>query len=73
MITSKRFHFIIGLFVSLLYGIIYTPRTGLCLAVSLSLLKEYKDQKDYQQFHWKNTVTTWAGGFIGFIITALLS
>ena len=71
--VSRRCHFIIGLYVSLVFGVIYTPRFGFLLAIALAFLKEYDDQKRYQRFDWKNTVSTWIGSFVGFLIAGILT
>ncbi len=73
MITSRRVHFIIGLYLSLLFGIIYTSKFGFCLAIAISIFKEYNDQTFYRRFDWRNTIITWFGSLTGFIISGMLS
>lgn len=73
MITSKRVHFIVGLYVALLFGVIYTPRFGFLLAIANSIFKEYNDQKFYGTFKYKNTITTWLGSLLGFLISGMLA
>ena len=68
-VRSMRVHFVVGLFLSLLYGFIYTPRAGLCIAVGIALLKEHEDLVWYHDFDWKNTVIMCFGGMTGFVIT----
>lgn len=73
MITSRRVHFIVGLYLSLLFGMIYSSRFGFCLAIAISIFKEYNDQKFYGKFNYINTMMTWLGSFIGFIVSGMLS
>ena len=68
-VRSPRVHFIVGLFISLVFGFIYTPRAGFCLSVGISLLKEHEDIMRYHAFKWQNTILTWFGAFTGFLFT----
>ena len=70
-VTSRKVHFTVGLYVALLYGFIYTPRIGLCLAIALALLKEHEDQIFYGSFDWHNTVISSFGALTGFLIVTI--
>lgn len=73
MDKSRYVYFTLGLFVSFVYGFIYTPRTGFYLATALSLIKEYEEQDRYGAFDWRDTIVAWFGSSFGFVLVSLLN
>ena len=73
MDKSRYVYFILGLFVSFVYGFIYTPRTGFYISTVLALVKEYEEQDRYGTFDWRDTVVAWFGGSIGVIAAEMIT
>ena len=68
---DKKLHFIAGTIVSLLMGIIIEPITGIGLAIAAGIAKECYDDYRHGGFDWKDMLTTWVGGCVGFTVLSL--
>ena len=70
---DKKLHFLAGLLIALLIGLIIDPITGAYLAVAAGIAKEIYDLCDYGVFDWKDMIATWIGGAVGFAVVSLIN
>lgn len=69
MQKDKVLHFIVGLFIAFLVGLVH-PIAGLVAALYAGWLKEQLDKRDpeHHTYDLKDMYWTWAGGLVGIIV-----
>ncbi len=70
---DKKLHFGAGLVISLLYGYLMNPLTGIATAVLAGIAKECYDYVDYGEFDFMDCLATWVGGVAGYIVALLVN
>jgi len=68
MPQDKRLHFIAGVVIAILFGIVH-PAIGFSAALLAGVLKECYDYFDYGSYDEKDMLFTWAGGLAGSLIS----
>jgi len=73
MYISTDICFIIGLFIEMVFGIIYCPRAGIIITAIIAIAKEIEDQDRYGAFEWTCTVALMCGAAAGYIFLGTAS
>ena len=68
---DKKYHFIAGFLLCIIFSIINDPITGLGAAVVAGVFKECYDSYSYGKFDIADMIATWLGGCVGFTLVAL--
>lgn len=70
---DKKLHFIAGLIIAILGGVIIDPITGLSFAIAAGIAKECYDDWKYNGYDIKDMFATWVGGCVGFAVVSLIN
>ena len=71
---DKKLHFIAGLVIALLVGIILSPIEGIGVAIAAGMFKEcYDDYRQDGAFDKLDMIATWLGGCVGFTVLSLIN
>lgn len=69
---DKKLHFLAGLVIAILGGVIIDPITGIGLAIAAGIAKECYDDYSYGMFDIKDMIATWIGSVCGFALVSLI-
>ena len=69
---DKQYHFLSGLIIAILGGVIIDPITGIGLAIVAGIAKECYDDHSYGKYDIADMIATWIGGAVGFTVVSLI-
>lgn len=70
---DKKLHFIAGLVIAILGGVIIDPITGLGFAIGAGVFKECYDDFHNKKIEVMDAVATAIGGCVGFAVVSLIN
>lgn len=70
---DKKLHFLAGLLIAILSGVIIDPMTGLGFAIAAGIFKECWDSYNDEPFDIFDMLVTWLGGAVGFALVSLIN